>query len=110
MPGRRAVAVMVPHFLADLIRHTLTDRVGLRIVAELADPESACKRLRELAPDVVIVGPADTAQPLNAARIRAMLPHARVLALSADLTRLLGPGEGDIAEFTPDALADRLRP
>jgi len=100
---------MVPHLLADLIRHVLTGRGGLGIVAELADPESACKRLRELAPDVVIVGPAGAAQPLNAALIRAMLPHAQVLALSPDLTQLLGPDEGDIGEFTPDTLADCLR-
>lgn len=109
VPGRRAVVVMVPHLLADLIRHVLTSRVGLCIVAELADPESACERLRELAPDVVIAGPDDTARPLNVALIRVMLPRARVLALSADLTRLLGPDEGDIDEFTPDTLVDRLR-
>jgi hypothetical protein len=37
-----------------------------------------------------------------------LLPRARVRTLSADLTRILGPGDGEITPFTPDALAERL--
>jgi DNA-binding NarL/FixJ family response regulator len=109
VPGLRGVLVTVPHLLADIIRHVLTSRAGLCIVAEIADPESASKRLCELAPDVVIIGFSGIAQPLNAAAVRALLPHATVLVLSADLTQLLGPGENDIVEFTADTLAARLR-
>lgn len=99
----------VPPLLADLIRHVLTSRAALRIVAELADPDTAYARLRALAPDVVIIGPSGDTPPVDAALVRAMLPGARVLALSADLTQLLGPGEDDIDAFTPDTLAARLR-
>ncbi len=109
MPELRAVLVTVPPMLADLIGHVLTSRVGLPIICEIADPEGAAESLRDLAPDVVIIGPTTHAQPLSAAGVRTMLPHARVLTLSADLSRLFGPGEDDVAEFTPDTLADCLR-
>ena len=109
MPALRAVLVAVPPLLADVIRHALTSRASLRIIAEIAASRGAAQRLRDLAPDVVVVGPAGGVPWLHAAAVRAMLPRARVLALSADLTRVLGPDDGDDAEFTPDALADRLR-
>lgn len=109
MPELRAVLVTVPPLLADLTRRVLTGRVGLSIVAEIADPQIAALSLRDLAPDVVIIGPAADHEPLSAALVRSMLPHARVLALSADLTQLLGPGQDDVDEFTPETLADRLR-
>jgi hypothetical protein len=35
-----------------------------------------------------------------------MLPRATVLALSADLTQLLGPGEDDVYELTLETLVD----
>lgn len=108
MPGLRAVLVTVPHLVADLIRHGLSSRVGLCIVAELTDAESAIESLGALAPDVVIIGIRATAPPLDAASVRTLLPQATVLALSSDLTRLIGPGENDIVELTPDTLADRL--
>jgi DNA-binding NarL/FixJ family response regulator len=109
MPGFRAVLVSVPPLLADLTRHVMTGRVGLSIIAEIADPETAANCLRDLAPDVVIIGPAANARTLNAALVRLMLPRAKVLALSADFTQLFGPGEDDVTVFTPDTLADCLR-
>lgn len=105
MRRSRAVLVTVPPLLSDLIRHVLTSRAAVAIVAELSDPASAYARLCALAPDVVIIGPAGGAPPVDAALLRAMLPDACVLALSADLTRLLGPGDDDVAPFTPDTLA-----
>jgi DNA-binding NarL/FixJ family response regulator len=108
VPGLRAVLVTVPHLLADLIRHVLTSRAALCVVAELADPEGGIESLAKLAPDVVIIGLTGNAQPLDTAAVRTLLPQATVLVLSADLTQLMGPGEDDVVEFTPDALADRL--
>jgi DNA-binding NarL/FixJ family response regulator len=109
VPELRAVLVTAPPLLADLIRGVLAGRVGLSVVAEIADPKIAAVRLRDLAPDVVIIGPAANAPAFDAALVRALLPQARVFALSADLTRLFGPGQDDDSEFTPDTLADRLR-
>jgi AmiR/NasT family two-component response regulator len=104
----RAVLVTVPPLLADITRHVLS-RTGVSIIAEIADTAISAKRLRNLAPDVVIIGPQTDARPLSAALVRSMLPHARVLTLSADLSRILGPGEDDVHEFTPETLADCLR-
>jgi hypothetical protein len=109
MPTLRAVLVTVPPLLADLVRHVTTGPPGLSIVAEISDLKTADQRLRELAPDVVILGAAATAGTLNAARVRSMLPRARVLALSADFTQLFGPNEDDVDEFTPETLVDSLR-
>ena len=117
----RVALVMVPPLLADLIRHVVTVRfdeasrlddagekrlgVGLRIVAEIGDPGGVGERLGMLAPHVVIYGPTATG-PIWAAV--ALPRYARVLTLSADLTRIHGPGPGDSAPLTPDVLADRL--
>jgi hypothetical protein len=55
--------------LADLIGHVVTSGVGLSIISEIADPEGAAERLRDLAPDVVIIGPTTHAQPVSIARV-----------------------------------------
>jgi DNA-binding NarL/FixJ family response regulator len=104
----RAVLVTMPPLLADLIRHVLASRVGVSIVAEINDPAIAAAQLRELAPDAVIIGPSAVVRQLDAAQVRLLLPGARVLAVSADLARLFGPGEDDVNEFTPDVLAQCL--
>lgn len=109
MRGLRAVLVTVPPLLADLIRHVLTGRAEVSIVAELSDPASAGVQLGGLSPDIVIIGPGGV-PPIDPAQVRAMLPGARVLVLSEDLTQLLGPGDDDIDALTPDTLAARLMP
>ncbi len=105
----RAVLVTAPPLLADLIRHVLTGRAALTIVAELTDAATADAQLGTLSPDVVIIGPGGV-PPVDPARVRATLPGARVLVLSEDLTQLRGPGDDDIDAFTPDTLAARLMP
>jgi hypothetical protein len=105
----RAVLVAAPPLLADLIRQVLTSRLGALIVAEIGDSDAAADILLDLAPDIVIIGPGGAAGPLAAAEVRRMLPNALVLALSADLLQVLGPGEGDVNELTPESLAERLR-
>ena len=109
MPALRAVLVMVPPLLADLIRHVLTGRIDQIIVAEARDPADAARMLRDVPPDIVILGPHGTAGLPDPQAVRALLPRARVLALSADLAQLLGPEEGEVCTFTPDTLAGRVR-
>ena len=101
--------VAAPPLLADLIRQVLTSRLGALIIAEVADTDRAAETLLDFAPDIVIIGPIGEAWRLNAAEVRRMLPDALVLALSADLLRVLGPGESDVSELTPESLAERLR-
>ena len=97
----------LPALLADIIRHGLGSRVGGVTVAELAGPQNAAVRLREIDPDIVIVGPAD--QRMDASLIRTILPHVQVLTVSADLSLLVDLDTGEHGAFTPDALAERLR-
>jgi hypothetical protein len=106
MPELRTVLVIAAPLLADLVRRVLTGRVSASVIVEIASPADASERLRELDPDVVIIGPVSAARPLAAAAAAA---HARVLSLSSDLSHILGPDADDIAPFTPDALANRLR-
>jgi len=103
----RAVVVAAPPLLADLVRQALASRSRVTVVAEIAQPEAE-SLLPDLDPDVVILGPA-AAGLLDVAVVRRMLPRARVFAISADLRRILGPGEGDVGEFSADRLAERLK-
>jgi hypothetical protein len=107
VPELRIAIVGVPALLADIIRHGLGSRVGGVTVAELAGPQNAAVRLREIDPDIVIVGPAD--QRMDASLIRTILPHVQVLTVSADLSLLVDLDTGEHGAFTPDALAERLR-
>ena len=68
------------------------------VIPEIVGSQTATRYLRELGPAVVILGPAATARDLNAARVRFMLPHATVLALSADLFGYAWPEpEGELS-------------
>ena len=108
MSALRTVLVMARPLLTDIIKCVLDGRAALSVIPEIVDSQTATRYLRELGPAVVILGPAATARDLNAARVRFMLPHATVLALSADLTQLLGPGEDDVREFTLETLVDSI--
>jgi hypothetical protein len=107
VPELRIAIVALPPLLADIIRHGVRSRVRAATLTELADGQQASVRLREIGPDVVILGPA--AEYLDATAVRTILPHARVLTVSADLSHLVDLGTGERAAFTPDALAARLR-
>ena len=106
MPELRTVLVVAPTLLADLIRRVLADRVAITILPEFADPAEISDRLRNLAPDIVIIGPARAVPLLDA---ESTPTGTRVLSLSADLTNIIGPGPHDIAPFTPEILAARVR-
>jgi hypothetical protein len=99
--------VGVHALLADIIRHGLGSRVGGVTVTELAGLQNDAMRLREIDPDVVIVGPA--AQRMDTGLIRKILPYAQVLTVSADLSLLVDLDTGEHQAFTPDALAEHLR-
>lgn len=100
--------VSVPALLADLIRQVLTSRLEISLVGEITGLEEALEVLRDLAPDVVIVGPSSDVAQFDPAQVRRILPEARVLALSADLLKVRGPREGDVSDLTPEKLAELL--
>jgi hypothetical protein len=107
-PRLRVAFVQAPALLVDVIESALSIRAGLAIVAKIAEFETARGVLPRLAPVVVILGRSDDYRRLGAL-LRPLLPGARVLAISADLLRLAGPGDDDIVELTLDTLAERLR-
>ena len=100
--------VRAPPLLIDVILRVLSSGLEIVAVAEIADIEAAPDILPKLAPDVVIVGPNANARQIIAL-MRRPLPVTRVLALSADLLQLLGPGDDDETELTLENLAQRLR-
>jgi hypothetical protein len=106
VPELRTVLVVAPTLLADLIRRVLADRVAITILPEFADPADIGDRLRNLVPDIVIIGPVGAVPSLNATSTPS---RTRVLTLSADLTNIIGPDPDDIAPFTPEILAARVR-
>ena len=100
----RAVLVGVPPLLADLIRQVAVARlaaadVRLSIVAELGDlPDGTW--LSKTSANLIVIRQG-AAPPAD----RGATP---VLALSSDLSRLLGPGPDDVADLTPETLAAAL--
>jgi hypothetical protein len=111
MPELRAALVMVPPLLADLITATLIPRlaragVQLSIFTAPEAAASATAAYGVIAVDVAILGPGAAARALA----ETLLPPATpLLALAADLNRLLGPAAGENSPFTPEILAQRLR-
>ncbi|HLY57852.1 MAG TPA: hypothetical protein VKS60_19980 [Stellaceae bacterium] len=105
----RTILLNVPPLLADLIRRAASVRlqqsdVSLTIALEIADDRGIAERLQTAAPDLVIVGQVD-AEHLPPGLAPVPVP---VLALSTDMTRLLGPKPDDVAELTPASLAAAL--
>ncbi|MGO8855493.1 MAG: hypothetical protein ACLQO1_07255 [Steroidobacteraceae bacterium] len=111
MQELRAALILVPPLLADLVRHVAATRaanldITLSIIAKIDDPAELVDLLGRLAPDLVIFGPSAAVSRATETR----LPRGtRVLTLSADLKRILGPDEGESAPLTPESLAQRLR-
>jgi hypothetical protein len=106
----KAVLVNVsPPLLASMIKRTLA-RVDAAVVAEIVNLEHCDKVLQGLEPDVVIIGPHAAGSQVSMPALRRLAPDALVLAVSADLTQLLGPGPDDSTPFTSKALAERIRP
>jgi hypothetical protein len=99
--------VVVPPLLADIVRHGLCSRIADVTITDLADLQHAPARLRDTDADVVIVGP--SAPTADATLIRKILPYARVLTVSPNLSQLVDFDSGARVEFTLDALVECLR-
>lgn len=106
MPSPRAVLVMVPPLLADMIQAVLSSRTDIEIAAVFDGVGDLASCMREIAPEIVIVGAAPAAPSRE--QVRSWLPDARVFTLSADLRSLEGPDAGQDTELAPDAIAARL--
>jgi hypothetical protein len=105
MPGLRIAVVALPALLAELIQHGLCGRMGSVSIIGLADLQRPSKRLIQA--DVVIVS--HSVRPALADLIRTILPDAKILRISSDLSQLVDVESGESNTFTFDALAGRLR-
>jgi hypothetical protein len=93
--------------LADIIRHVLTSRSQIEIVAEIAASPRLIERLQALAPELVMISET-TAESLRiSAAVAAVLTRARVVRLSRDGRFILEAGKK--RELTADTLADLLQ-
>jgi hypothetical protein len=111
MPELRAALVMVPPLLTDLITATLIPRLaasGLQLLVFTVPAAAAPSTITSgfTAADLAILGPGAGARAIAGTLFS---PATPMLALSADLSRLLGPAPGESAPFTPEILAERLR-
>lgn len=104
MTALHIAMVVVPPLLTGLIRHCVETRIADVAVTEVADLHHAAARLRDTGADIVIIGPSVPAS--DATLIRRILPEARVLTVSADLTRLVDLDTCEAVALTPDALAN----
>lgn len=99
-PNLRILLIEMPPLLRDLVSRALESRAGFEI--HVLDAQ----RAPAFAPDVLILGPGARAETQN--RLKKTYPKARVLAFTADLARLRGPGAHEECELTLDSLIERV--
>jgi DNA-binding NarL/FixJ family response regulator len=105
------VTVTTPAMLSDLIE-SLTP-MYLDIVAELGDRHDLLGSLRQLRPDLVVIGLAAMEADASVRALREALPNTKFLALSADGRRVFGYSGAarrvELADASPQVLIDFLR-
>jgi DNA-binding NarL/FixJ family response regulator len=107
----RAVVVTTPAMLSDLIASLAP--MHLDIVAELRDRRDLLANLRQLRPDLVVIGLAAMETDAAVRALQEVLPATKFLALSADGRRIFGYSGAarrvDLADASPQVLIDFLR-
>ena len=97
--------------LSDLIANLAP--MHLDIVAELGDRRDLLGNLRQLRPDLVIIGLAAMETDAAVHALYEALPNTKFLALSADGRRVFGYGGAarrvELADASPQVLIDFLR-
>jgi DNA-binding NarL/FixJ family response regulator len=106
----RAVTVTTPAMLSDLIANLAP--MHLDIVAELGDRRDLLGNLRQLRPDLVVIGLAAMETDAAVRALHEALPNTKFLALSADGRRVFGYGGTahlvELADASPQDLIDFL--
>jgi hypothetical protein len=107
----RAVTVTTPAMLGDLIANLAP--MHLDIVAELSDRRDLLANLRQLGPDLVVIGLAAMETDAAVRALHEALPDTKFLALSADGRRVFGYGGGshpvELADASPQVLIEFMR-
>jgi len=88
VPGIRTVFVMLSPLLGDIIRRLTQGRVSIDVIAVINTADSLEERLRELSPELILIGLGRGEDDAIAAAVAAALPGTRLLALSHDAKRI----------------------
>jgi DNA-binding NarL/FixJ family response regulator len=82
--GIRTVIVTMPQMLSDIVARLVEDRATLSVVARFESRFEIEARLPALAPDLILIGLRGGEADEIAATALALVPTARVIALSGD--------------------------
>ena len=80
----RTLVVTVSPLLTDIVTAVLQQRLTLDVIGVLPTRERLAEQLRELAPDLVLLGLLDTETDASARPLLVALPTARFVVLAAD--------------------------
>lgn len=82
MARLRTLVVTLSPFLRELVTSVLPSQISIDIVEVLESREHVAERLRELAPDLVLIGLLDGETDSIALPLLAALPSVRILVLA----------------------------
>jgi len=106
----RTVTVTLPLVLSDIIASLVEDRARLNIVARLRNRSEIAARFPVLAPDLILIGLRVGESDAVAAAALALVPSARVVALSFDgrdaYVHEAHAGRAALLDVSPAALVD----
>lgn len=84
MPVIRTVVVTIPPLLGDIIKTSLADHFPLDVVARLDSRTEIEQQLPQFTPDLIIIGLHDGEADTIGGTLLAVVPLAKVIALSSD--------------------------
>jgi hypothetical protein len=88
--GIRTVMVTTPAMLSDLVKRLAQGRVELDVLAELGGRQAIARRLRQLRPDLVIIGLRRSETAAVITTLLMLLPKTKFLAFSEDGRSIVG--------------------
>ena len=112
MAGIRTVVVTMSPLLAGIIEESMSPRLTLDVVARFAARDFSEQRLRDISPDLILVGLGPGEADGVARSLLALAPLAKVIALSSDARRgyvhEMRPRRAVLTDLSPQALVSEL--
>ena len=114
MAGIRTVMVTTPAMLSDLIKRLALGRVELDVVAELGGRQGLARRLRQLRPDLVVVGLRRSETGAVITALLPLLPKTKFIVLSQNGHCIVGYQlrftRTRLADLSPEAFIRFIQP
>jgi hypothetical protein len=106
--------VTTPVILSDLIKRLAPGRVEIEVVAELRTRQALTQRLRQLRPDLVIIGLRRAEPDIIVTTLLAVSPKAKFIVFSHDARTVVGYElcltKTGLSNLSPDTVIDFIRP